>query len=86
MGPENSDGFEGLVRLRGLLLHRHFYGGLEGFHWESGQGIGRPGEMRRGKGERWNGLQKFQFIYYLYIEDVHIAWNWYSDEFPSCWT
>jgi hypothetical protein len=32
MGPENSDGFEGLVRLRGLLLHRHFYGGLEGFH------------------------------------------------------
>jgi DMSO/TMAO reductase YedYZ heme-binding membrane subunit len=42
--------------------------------------------MRRGKGERWNGLQKFQFIYYLYIEDVHIVWNWYSDKFPSCWT
>ena len=52
MGPENSDGFEGLVRLRGLLLHRHFYGGLEGFHWENGQGIGRPGEKARGKGKR----------------------------------
>ena len=26
MGPENSDGFEGLI------LHRHFYGSLEGFH------------------------------------------------------
>jgi hypothetical protein len=45
MGPENLDGFEGLI------LHRHFYGGLEGFHWESGQGIGRPGERRRGVGE-----------------------------------
>ena len=42
MGPENSDDFEGLI------LHRHFYGGLEGFHWESGQGIGRKGP---GKGE-----------------------------------
>jgi hypothetical protein len=33
-----------------------------------------------------DSLQKFQFIYHLYIEDVHIVWNWYSDEFPSCWT
>ena len=56
MGPENSDGLEGLARLRGLF-YRHFYGGLEGFHWESGQGIGRPGERAWGK-EKWGGRKE----------------------------
>ena len=23
-------------------------------------------------------------VYILYIEDVHIVWNWYSDEFSKC--
>ena len=38
--------------IEGLILHRHFYGGLEGFHWASGKGIGRPGERTRGNEKR----------------------------------
>ena len=33
---------------------------------------------------RWTVYRSFS-LYIIYIfEDVHIVWNWYSDEFPSC--
>ena len=42
----------------GLNLHRHFNDGLEGFHWESGQGIERPGKRARGKEKRGGRKEK----------------------------
>jgi hypothetical protein len=45
-GTRKFGWFWGVGQIEGLILHRHFYGGLEGFYWESGQGIGRPGERR----------------------------------------
>ena len=56
-GTRKFGWFWGVGQIEGLILHRHFYGSLEGFHWESGQGIGRLGERAWGK-ENWGGRKE----------------------------